>query len=310
MSKELSELTSEIDDIVLSFLPMEISPAIQVRQAMNYAMKSGGKRIRPTLMYLTYKCLTPRDKYNKDVIEPFMAAIEMIHTSSLIHDDLPAIDNDDLRRGKPSVHKAFGEAAGILSGDMLLNYAYEIAAKSFTVSPGDENVEKAFTVLLNKTGLYGMLGGQSADVMLTGQEITEEDQKYIYLNKTAALIEAPLMIGAILSGERVDISALEEAGRRLGLAFQVRDDILDVTGTEEKLGKEIGQDSRNCKSTYVAVHGIEASNAFVNEQTDIVLDLIRSVLKPEKKSPEEDSESREAYYMMKNLIKSLAGREF
>ncbi len=310
MSKELSELTSEIDDIVLSFLPMEISPAIQVRQAMNYAMKSGGKRIRPTLMYLTYKCLTPRDKYKKDVIEPFMAAIEMIHTSSLIHDDLPAIDNDDLRRGKPSVHKAFGEAAGILSGDMLLNYAYEIAAKSFTVSPGDENVEKAFTVLLNKTGLYGMLGGQSADVMLTGQEITEEDQKYIYLNKTAALIEAPLMIGAILSGERVDISALEEAGRRLGLAFQVRDDILDVTGTEEKLGKEIGQDSRNCKSTYVAVHGIEASNAFVNEQTDIVLDLIRSVLKPEKKSPEEDSESREAYYMMKNLIKSLAGREF
>ena len=310
MSKELSELTSEIDDIVLSFLPMEISPAIQVRQAMNYAMKSGGKRIRPTLMYLTYKCLTPRDKYNKDVIEPFMAAIEMIHTSSLIHDDLPAIDNDDLRRGKPSVHKAFGEAAGILSGDMLLNYAYEIAAKSFTVSPGDENVEKAFTVLLNKTGLYGMLGGQSADVMLTGQEITEEDQKYIYLNKTAALIEAPLMIGAILSGERVDISALEEAGRRLGLAFQVRDDILDVTGTEEKLGKEIGQDSRNCKSTYVAVHGIEASNAFVIEQTDIVLDLIRSVLKPEKKSPEEDSESREAYYMMKNLIKSLAGREF
>ena len=231
MSKELSELTSEIDDIVLSFLPMEISPAIQVRQAMNYAMKSGGKRIRPTLMYLTYKCLTPRDKYNKDVIEPFMAAIEMIHTSSLIHDDLPAIDNDDLRRGKPSVHKAFGEAAGILSGDMLLNYAYEIAAKSFTVSPGDENVEKAFTVLLNKTGLYGMLGGQSADVMLTGQEITEEDQKYIYLNKTAALIEAPLMIGAILSDERVDISALEEAGRRLGLAFQVSDDILDVTGT-------------------------------------------------------------------------------
>ena len=203
-------------------------------KAAMYSLTSGGKRVRPTLMYLTYKGFSEkladkslRKKHDK-AIESFIAAIEMIHTYSLIHDDLPALDNDSMRRGKPTVHTAFGEDIAILAGDGLLNYAYETAAKSFIVSPGDTDLEKALLILASKPGLYGMLGGQTLDVVLTGTEPTKEQLSYIYSNKTAALLECAVTIGATLAGISGDnLDKLQNAAYYVGMAFQVQDDILD-----------------------------------------------------------------------------------
>ena len=191
-------------------------------------------------------------------VEPFMAAMEMIHTSSLIHDDLPAIDNDDWRRGRKTTHVVYGEAMGILAGDALLNYAYETAARAFEMAPGDVRVERAFALLTRKTGIYGMLGGQSVDVMNDGKPLSRQMLDYIYENKTSALIEGSLMIGAVLANaSEEEVDRMEQAGRYLGLAFQIQDDILDVTGTKEELGKPIRSDEKNEKTTYVSFEGIE-----------------------------------------------------
>ncbi len=296
----ISELTDKINTIVQQYVPAPNGPSETVAEAMAYAMSSGGKRIRPLIMYLVYKSLAGDKAENEEVLNRFMSAIEMIHTSSLIHDDLPALDNDSLRRGMPTVHVKYREDAAILAGDALMNLAYETAVAAIDEKPGSEPIGKALSILIKKTGMNGMLGGQSADVMLSGRAITEEERDFIYEKKTSALIEAPFMIGAVLAGaETSDIERLETAGRDLGLAFQVRDDILDIISDAETLGKEVGQDEKNNKSTYAAVYGVEAAENYVNAKTASVLGILDSVI---------TTPNREEAVLLKELVEKLAGR--
>lgn len=294
-----TEIIDKINSVIMSYMPdgSRISSST-VEEAMSYAMSAGGKRVRPLIMYLTYKALSDHPE-DESALNPFMAAIEMIHTSSLIHDDLPALDNDSLRRGRPTVHVKYREDAAILAGDALLNLAYETAGTAFYPALGDAKLEKALIILMRKTGVKGMLGGQNADVMLSGQSLSSDEREYIYEKKTAALIEAPFMIGAVLAGaDDETVEKLEAAGRALGLAFQVQDDILDMTSDAETLGKEVGQDEKNQKNTYAAEYGIEAAHEFVNEKTKIVLNVLDEVLKTDREEAE----------LLKELVTELAGR--
>lgn len=260
--EQLAAKKMEAEQIIAAYLPKEEGFAKVLAEAMNYSMEAGGKRLRPILMQETYRMFGGSSK----VIEPFMAAMEMIHTSSLIHDDLPAIDNDEYRRGKKTTHAVYGEALGILSGDALLNYAYETAAKAFAMEPGNVKIGRAFSVLAGKTGIYGMLGGQSVDVTNDGKPLTREMLDYIYENKTSALIEASMMIGAILGGAgEEEIHQIEKIAGKIGLAFQIRDDILDQISSMEELGKPINSDEKNGKVTYVTLRGLENASKDVEE---------------------------------------------
>lgn len=239
------------------FLPAEEGQQRIIFEAMNYSVRAGGKRLRPILMEETYHMFGG----SSAVIEPFMAAIEMIHTYSLVHDDLPAMDNDEYRRGKKTTHAVYGEAMGILAGDALLNLAYETAAKAFDMEVADTRVARAFTVLAKKAGVYGMVGGQVVDVESEKSDdcpITREKLDFIYRLKTGALIESSMMIGAILAGASSDeVSRVEQIAAKLGLAFQIQDDVLDVTSTLEVLGKPVGSDEKNNKATYVTFEGLD-----------------------------------------------------
>lgn len=251
--EELEYKRQQTEKIIDKYLPAEEGFAKELAQAMQYSMKSGGKRLRPVLMKEIYDMFGGTSA----VIEPFMAAMEMIHTSSLVHDDLPAIDNDKYRRGKLTTHVAFGEAMGILSGDALLNYAYETACKAFVMEPENKRIGQALLILTQKTGIYGMLGGQSVDVTNDGKELSVELLDYIYKNKTSALIECAMMTGAVLAGASADdVKTIEKVAEKVGLAFQIRDDILDVTSTMEELGKPTGSDAKNHKTTYVYLKGM------------------------------------------------------
>lgn len=251
--EELEQKKNQIEEIIASYLPKEEGFAKELAQAMNYSMEAGGKRLRPILMQETYRMFGG----DSPVIEPFLAAMEMIHTSSLIHDDLPAIDNDEYRRGKKTTHAVYGEALGVLSGDALLNYAYETACEAFGMEADNARIGRALRVLTRKTGIYGMLGGQSVDVTNEGKEIPREMLDYIYENKTSALIESSMMVGAILAGaSEEEVCKIEEIGNKVGLAFQIRDDILDVTSTMEELGKPVFSDEKNHKITYVTLRGL------------------------------------------------------
>ena len=252
--EELQERTGQVNELIQKFLPKEEGFAAELAQAMNYSMTAGGKRLRPILMWESYRLFGGKGQ----VVAPFMAAMEMIHTHSLIHDDLPALDNDEYRRGKKTTHAQFGEAMGILSGDALLNYAYEVAFHAFYLEPDNKNIPLALQILSSKTGIYGMLGGQSVDVTNEGKEISEEMLLYIYENKTSALIEASMMVGAALAGASDEkIRGMEQVASKVGLAFQIQDDILDVTSTTEELGKPVHSDEKNQKITYVTLYGIE-----------------------------------------------------
>ena len=270
-----------IENVLVNNLPKEAGLADPVRDAMEYALMAGGKRVRPTLMLLSYEAFSSADPDRavpKEVLECFMAAIEMIHTYSLIHDDLPAMDDDSLRRGRPTVHVAFGEDVAILAGDALLNYAFEAASKSFSIIPGDVRTEKAMQILASKPGIFGMVGGQTADVKLAGTRLNDEQLEYIYANKTAALLECSMMIGAVLGG--ADAEALDKirlAAYDAGIAFQVQDDILDETGDAATLGKEVGQDARNEKTTYVTLHGMDAAKVYVQQKTDEADELLKEL---------------------------------
>ena len=244
---------------------------------MNYSMRAGGKRLRPLLMAETYKMFGGTSQ----IIQPFLAAIEMIHTSSLIHDDLPAIDNDEYRRGKRTTHAVYGEALGVLSGDALLNYAYETASKAFLMEPENPQIGRAFGILTGKTGICGMLGGQSVDVTNEGKEISREMLDYIYENKTSALIEASVMVGAVLAGaSQKEVSRMERIGNKVGLAFQIRDDILDVTSTMEELGKPVFSDEKNHKVTYVTLKGLPEASKEVERISGEAVEELESF--PEK----------------------------
>lgn len=255
--EELQQKVEHINDVLEKFLPVEEGQQRIIFEAMNYSVRAGGKRLRPILMEETYHMFGG----SSAVIEPFMAAIEMIHTYSLVHDDLPAMDNDEYRRGKKTTHAVYGEAMGILAGDALLNLAYETAAKAFDMEVADTRVARAFTVLAKKAGVYGMVGGQVVDVESEKSDdcpITREKLDFIYRLKTGALIESSMMIGAILAGASSDeVSRVEQIAAKLGLAFQIQDDVLDVTSTLEVLGKPVGSDEKNNKATYVTFEGLD-----------------------------------------------------
>lgn len=255
--EELQQKVEHINNVLEKFLPVEEGKQRIIFEAMNYSVRAGGKRLRPILMEETYHMFGG----SSAVIEPFMAAIEMIHTYSLVHDDLPAMDNDEYRRGKKTTHAVYGEAMGILAGDALLNLAYETAAKAFDMEVADTRVARAFAVLAKKAGVYGMVGGQVVDVESEKSDdcpITREKLDFIYRLKTGALIESSMMIGAILAGASSDeVSRVEQIAAKLGLAFQIQDDVLDVTSTLEVLGKPVGSDEKNNKATYVTFEGLD-----------------------------------------------------
>ncbi len=255
--EELQQKVEHINNVLEKFLPAEEGQQRIIFEAMNYSVRAGGKRLRPILMEETYHMFGG----SSAVIEPFMAAIEMIHTYSLVHDDLPAMDNDEYRRGKKTTHAVYGEAMGILAGDALLNLAYETAAKAFDMEVIDARVARAFAVLAKKAGVYGMVGGQVVDVESEKSDdcpITREKLDFIYRLKTGALIESSMMIGAILAGASSDeVSRVEQIAAKLGLAFQIQDDVLDVTSTLEVLGKPVGSDEKNNKATYVTFEGLD-----------------------------------------------------
>ena len=277
-SEELKERTSRADAVIRQYLPPSGEKPERLTEAMNYSMTAGGKRIRPVLMWEAWKLCGGTG----ETVRPFMAAIEMVHTHSLIHDDLPAIDNDAIRRGKPTTHARYGEALGLLAGDALLNYAYETALKAFGMPGADpERTAEALRILAEKTGYRGMLGGQSVDVENEKNEVFTLDKEaldYIYLRKTAALLEASLMIGAVLAGAGPEQTAVMEGiGRNAGLAFQIRDDILDVTGKTEDIGKPVGSDIKNHKTTYVTLFGEDGAEAEVRRLTGLALQALQGL---------------------------------
>lgn len=271
---ELMARVETIEPIIRKYLPTEEGPHRTVLEAMNYSVLAGGKRLRPMLMQETFQLFGGKGA----VIEPFMAAIEMIHSYSLVHDDLPALDNDEYRRGRKSTHAAYGEAMGILAGDALLNYAFETAMKAFDMDAPAERIAHALRVLAEKAGIGGMIGGQVVDVESEGKDIDAATLEFIHRNKTGALMEAAMMTGAILAGaDDEQILAMEQAAGKTGLAFQIRDDILDVTGTEAELGKPVGSDEKNSKVTYVSLYGLEHAETEVKRLSDEAIALLEAL---------------------------------
>lgn len=245
----------------------------QIYRAMAYSVNAGGKRLRPTLM------LAACEAVGGDIekVYPFACAMEMIHTYSLIHDDLPAMDNDDLRRGKPTCHKQFDEATAILAGDALLNYAHEIMIDE-VIKNNDKNSALAMSFISHGAGINGMIGGQVVDVLSEGKKIDEKTLIYIHRNKTAALIKAALKAGAILGdADAAQLNIFDLIGDKMGIAFQIKDDILDVTSTEEVLGKPILSDEKNEKVTYVSLYGLEKAQQDYNRLSEESLELILKV---------------------------------
>ena len=277
----LQDKVNEVDDIVKSFLPEEKGYQQTVLKAMNYSVLAGGKRLRPLLMQEVFKLFSGRG----EVVRPFMAAMEMIHTYSLVHDDLPAMDNDEYRRGRKTTHVVFGEAMGILAGDALLNYAYETAIGAFSYVGGSDGADagriiNALKVLGRKAGIYGMVGGQVKDVEATenNEQIDKDTLQFIYNLKTGALLEGSMVIGAILAGASgEDIKKTENIASKIGMAFQIQDDILDVIGSVEALGKPIGSDDKNNKATYVSLYGLENAKAEVIRLTNEAVDLLQDL---------------------------------
>lgn len=259
---ELTKRTEEVQKTVYQYLPEENGYQKTLLEAMNYSMMAGGKRLRPLLMQETYRLFGG----NSQVVEPFMAAMEMIHTHSLIHDDLPAMDDDEYRRGRKTTHIVYGEAMAILAGDGLLNLAYETASKGFEMEPCNPAVGKAMAVLAKKTGITGMIGGQSVDVQQSGNPLDRGMLDFIYRLKTSALIEGSMMIGAILAGASEEETAqIEQVASDVGLAFQIQDDILDITSSSQVLGKPVNSDEKNHKTTYVTMEGLEKARRDVEE---------------------------------------------
>ena len=257
--EEMKKRVTEVRSIISKYLPEEDGFQRTLLEAMNYSMLVGGKKLRPLLMQQTYVMFGGSSR----VIQPFMAAIEMVHTYSLVHDDLPCMDNDEYRRGRKTTHVVFGEGMAVLAGDGLLNLAFETAAGAFSLSRDAEETKRigrAFSLFARKSGIYGMIGGQNADIEAEdmGDAVTEEMLLFIHEHKTAALIQSAMMTGAILAGaSEEDIKKIGECADRIGIAFQIQDDILDVTSSLEVLGKQTGSDDRNHKTTYVTLKGIE-----------------------------------------------------
>ena len=275
---ELMKRTEIIENILKDAAPKEEGYQKTIFEAMNYSLMAGGKRLRPMLIQETYK-LFGGD--HEAIIRPFMAAIEMIHTYSLIHDDLPALDNDEYRRGRKTSHVVFGEAMAILAGDALLNYAFETASGAFDLAETEDEfrrVAKALQILSSKPGIYGMIGGQVVDVEREGQPLTKDVLDFIHEMKTSALIECSMMMGAILAGaSEDDLNKVEQMAKNIGISFQIQDDILDVTSSLEVLGKQTHSDEKNHKTTYVTLFGIEGAMAEAERFSKTALDILDEI---------------------------------
>lgn len=262
---------SKIEDIIKQYCPKEEGLQKIIFEAMNYSVEAGGKRLRPMLILESCRLFGGND----EEAYPFMAAMEMIHTYSLVHDDLPAMDNDEYRRGKKTTHIAFGEDMAILAGDALLNYAFEIMSEAVVNSKQPEKMAKAMNTIAKKAGVYGMIGGQTVDVLNEDRPMNIYTINFIYKLKTSALIEASMMTGAILGNATDDdIKKMEQIARNVGLAFQIQDDILDVTSTTEELGKPVLSDEKNHKTTYVTLMGIDDAKKKVEDYSNDALNLL------------------------------------
>ena len=273
---KLQERVAEVEAVIQKYLPEETGYQKTVLEAMNYSVLAGGKRLRPMLMEETYRLFGGDSK----IVEPFMAAIEMIHTYSLVHDDLPSMDNDEYRRGRKTTHVVYGEGMAILAGDGLLNYAFETALKAFDMEPANSAIGKAMQVLAKKAGVYGMIGGQTADIQaedMDQSKVTNELLLFIHENKTAALIQSAMMIGAILAGASEEaVAAVEKIAYNVGIAFQIQDDILDITSSLEVLGKMTGSDEKNNKVTYVTLNGMDKAKEDVEKLSKEAIGLLDS----------------------------------
>lgn len=271
MRQQMDRKIFEIEAVLKKYLPDKEGYQKTIFEAMEYALMAGGKRLRPMFMKEIYTMFGGDEPA---AIEPFMAAIEMIHTYSLIHDDLPAMDDDEYRRGRKTTHIVYGEAMGILAGDALLNYAYEVAGEAFGCAHPDRAMA-AYRVLTAKAGVFGMVGGQVVDVEMNGKIPNMDMLKFIYELKTSALLEASFMIGGIMAGAgKEEVEVLCRIARNVGIAFQIQDDILDVTSTTEELGKPVNSDEKNDKSTYVTLCGMEAARQAVKEYSDSAAALL------------------------------------
>lgn len=273
--EEYQNRIGSIENILKKYLPPQEGYQKIIMEAMEYSLMAGGKRLRPMLMKESYALFGGEG----EVIEPFMAAIEMIHTYSLVHDDLPAMDNDEYRRGRKTTHVVYGEDMGILAGDALLNYAFETACRAFDIAPEESGrIGQALKILAGKAGIYGMIGGQVVDVKESGHILTGEMLDFIYRLKTGALIESSMMIGAVLAGAGAeDTEKMEQIARGIGLAFQIQDDILDVTSTTEVLGKPVHSDEKNEKTTYVTWKGLEGARQEVARMTEEAVRTLRTI---------------------------------
>ena len=275
--QKLSQKEEYCNSVLEKYLGEPVSPyASTVAEAMRYSVKAGGKRLRPIFIAETCQMYGG----NLSLAEPFMAALEMIHTYSLVHDDLPCMDNDEYRRGQLTTHKVYGEGMAVLAGDGLLNFAYETALKAFEV--GDDNyqrIHRALQVLARNAGIHGMVGGQCADLNAEEKaDVSAEELLYIHEHKTACMIESGFVIGAILAGApEEDIEKLDQIARDIGVAFQIQDDILDVTGDEKQLGKKTGMDAEDHKTTYVTLYGLKESENEVGRLTEEALSLFDSL---------------------------------
>ena len=266
----------KVTDIIYSFCPTEEGLQQTVIDAMNYSVKAGGKLLRPLVLLETLKLFGGEE----EEAYPFMAAIEMIHTYSLVHDDLPAMDNDKYRRGKLTTHAKFGENMAILAGDALLNYAYEIMSDAVMNSKYPKRAIRAMQTIARKAGIYGMVGGQTVDVENEGKEMSIDTINYIHNLKTAALIEGSMMAGAILAGAKAEeIDIVEKIAKSIGVAFQIQDDILDVTGDTNQLGKAVLSDEKNHKTTYVSLLGVNISKEHVKRYSRDAIELLESLNK-------------------------------
>lgn len=267
--EQRKQKTEEVNRILDRYFPAETGEEHLLCEAMNYSVSAGGKRLRPVILLEAFRMFGGTDAS----AEPFAAAIELIHTYSLVHDDLPAMDNDRYRRGKLTTHARFGEAVGILAGDALLNYAFEIMSDA--VCTQGARAAEAMRILASKAGVRGMIAGQTVDLVYTGKPLSVELLNYINERKTSALLCAALMAGAALAGAKEEeLRILEQVGLCTGLAFQIKDDILDVTGDEAKLGKPLHSDERNEKTTYVALTGVKEAEQKVRQYSGQAAELL------------------------------------
>ena len=301
--------TDYANTVIEKYLPKEEGFLSELISAMNYSVLVGGKRLRPVFIDSAYRLMGGKDKRN----EPFMAAMEYLHTYSLVHDDMPEIDNDELRRGKPTTHSRYGAACGLLAGDGLLHWSTQTALRAFDYAGSDEdrrNIVKALTVFAEKSGPYGMLGGQSVDVLFTGKNPDKDRLDYIYRLKTCALIEGSMMIGAALAGaDESTLEKLEEIGRCVGMAFQIQDDILDCTGDAAVLGKPLNSDEKNNKTTYVTLFGLDKAAEEVEALSKKAEDILESIAKGRIASVYDEDFLKEKNFLLW-LIGSLVKREY